>query len=228
VEELAICTWLWGGKYDPSYVEKLYRGIQRHLKRPHRFLCMTERDRIANFSSGIERHAIKDPELTRVQGCFARLRMFDKGWQHNRAFTGPIVCMDLDVVITGELDPLFNRKEPLVVLSGANSMNPCPYNNSIFMFQPGAHPELWSDFSMDAAVKIRQHKFPDDQGWFWHKVPNAAKWKAGSLSGIYAFGKPGWPRGEQLPSDARMVAFPGARDPAQYANLHWVREHWVN
>lgn len=223
---LAICTWLWGNKYDERYVEKLRAAVGRNLKQPHRFLCMTERDRIANFSSGIERHAIKDPELLLHRGCFARLRMFDRGWQHNRNFDGPIVCLDLDIVITGLLDGLFNRKEPIVLLEGANSTNPCPYNNSVFMFQVGAHPELWNEFSPESVAHMRRYEFPDDQGWFWHKLKRPAVWKVGPASGIYAFQKRCWPIGDRLPSGAKIVAFPGARDPQHFQHLPWVKDNW--
>jgi hypothetical protein len=224
---LTICTWLWGSsKYTPIYVDRLYDGIRRNMLQPFRFLLMTERERKIDLRSGIERHAIKDPELLVPPGCFARLRMFDPGWQQNRNIIGSVVCLDLDVIITGPLDQLFKRKEPLVVLQGANSTNPCPYNNSVFMFQAGMHHELWQDFSWQAVANIKQHEFPDDQGWFWHKVPKAATWRVGSFSGIYAFRKPQWPFGDRLPIDAKMVVFPGHRDPAQFTHLSWVKEHW--
>ena len=223
---LVICTWLWGRKYSARYVERLYAGVRKHLKQPFRFLCMTERERICNFSTGIERHAIKDPELTTIAGCFARLRMFDPGWQINRGIEDRVACLDLDMVITGTLDPLFDRSEDLVVLQGANASNPCPYNCSVMMLRKGAHPELWSEFDVAGIRNIPCHQFPDDQGWIWHRVKDAAGWQVGKASGIYAFGKPGWPNGENLPKDARIVAFPGHRDPSAYTRLAWVREHW--
>jgi hypothetical protein len=227
VAVLNIITWLWGEKYNTIYVDRLHAALRYHLKQPFRFLLMTERDRKVLPVAGIERHAIKDEHLTKINGCFARLRMFDRGWQQNRKLEGRIVCLDLDVVITGRLDGVLDRKEPIVLLQGANSMNPCPYNNSVFMFQAGVHQELWDDFSLAAVTYIKQFKFPDDQGWFWHRLNKPAVWKVGSHSGIYAFHKPGWPPGEALPSDAKMVVFPGHRDPSQFTHLPWVRREWA-
>ena len=40
---LVVCTWLWGKKYSPIYVERLHAGLRKHLKQPFRFMCMTER-----------------------------------------------------------------------------------------------------------------------------------------------------------------------------------------
>jgi hypothetical protein len=225
---LAIITWLWGNKYSPEYVWRLHRGVARNLKQPFRFLLMTERERGLDVPAGIERHAIKDPAFCKIPGCFARLRMFNPGWQQARELDGPVVCLDLDIVITGSLDALFAHDDPFVVLHGANSSNPCPYNCSVFMFQPGAYPELWSDFSIPASYKIPFHEFPDDQGWIHHKVPRAAAWHVGPPSGIYAFRKPMWPQGDELPADARIVCFPGKRDPAAFVRqLAWIRQHWV-
>jgi hypothetical protein len=224
---LTICTWLWGNaKYTPIYVERLYEGVRRHLAQPFRFLLMTERERSIELSVGIERCDIEDSEWTIRPGCFARLRMFDPEWQRRQKINGPVVCLDLDLVITGPLDSLFNRDESIVVLEGANSVNPCPFNNSVFMFQSGMHSELWSDFSMDAVRQMKYFEFPDDQGWFWHKLPRAATWKVGPSSGIYSFRKRGWSPGDVLPAGARIVAFPGHRDPAQFTHLPWIKEFW--
>jgi hypothetical protein len=224
---LTVCTWLWGRKYSPVYVERLYAGLRRHLKQSFRFMCLTEPDRIIHFSNGIVRRGIKDPELTRMKGCFARLRMFDPDWQQEYLIDDRLVCLDLDVVITGELDPLFDRPEPLVILQGANIANPCPYNCSVMMMRPGKHAEIWRDFNVNQLDQIPQYDFPDDQGWIWYRAPHAAAWHVGPRSGIYAYKKRAWPLGDLLPADARIVAFPGARDPNQFLHLPWVKEHWL-
>src|SRR5262245_2067424 len=172
---LVICTWWWGEKYPLSYLQRLRAALTRNLKQPHRLLCMTERERRFVLPQGVERHAIKDPALTKFRGCFARLRLFDPGWQHNRGIeTGDrVVCLDLDLVITGGLDDVLSRSEPLVVLTGVNMANPCPYNCSIFSFAAGAHPELWQDFARlewsehTLYRAIKHYEFPDDQGWLW-------------------------------------------------------------
>lgn len=211
---LIVGTWLWGSKYGAHYVERLAAGVARHLKQPHRFVVFHPSD--------------EDEYLTQMPGCFARLRAFDPDWQKAQGIKpgDRIVCMDLDLIVTGHLDPLFDRPEEFVILQGANSSNPCPYNGSLWLLRAGYRPDVWADFSVEAASKIRFDAFTDDQAWFWHKMPKAAGWKAGPQSGVYAFQKTTWPKGEALPRDARVVAFPGWRDPSQYVRLEWVREHW--
>lgn len=94
------------------------------------------------------------------------------------------------------------------------------------MLRAGYRPDVWSDFSLGAADKIPRYRFADDQGWFAHKMPAAAGWQVGPRSGVYAFKKPAWPQGDDLPSDARMVVFPGWRDPSKFMGLPWVKENW--
>ena len=224
---LNIVTWFWGTKYSPKYVERLARGLRRGLMQSHRLVVMTDGRQVL---SGYECHDINEQDLPllNVRGCFARLRMFDPDWQKKLSMQGErIVCVDLDTVITGNLDPLFDRVEPLVILQGANSANPCPYTACLFMLQAGAHPELWQQFSLEAAEKIPKYEFADDQGWMHYLVPGAAAWNTGAESGVWSFRKRGWPSDDVLPSAARMVAFPGGRDPSQFVKLPWVRDHWV-
>jgi len=212
---LSICTWWWGDKYGPEYVARLSAGLARHMTEPYRFFVEQPQ------------HG-PDAGLLEVAGCFVRLRMFDPSWQEVMGVKDRLVCIDLDSIVTGDLAPLFDRHEPFVILQGANAANPCPYNGSLMMLRAGAHPEVWSEFSIAASRSIPFHAFPDDQGWLAHKVPNAAGWKAGPESGVYAFEKPCWPtsKGNALPADARLVCFPGWRDPAKFTHLDWVKENW--
>jgi len=224
MDELTITSWLWGNKYSQSDVAKLYNGLKRNLKQSFRFILFSQRD--MNIK-GVECRSIWDKNLISIKGCFVRLRMFDPVFQEKHKITGRFVCIDLDTVITGNLDPIFNRTEPFVILQGANSLNPCPYCGALIMVRAGAYPGLWSDFSLEAIDKIPFYEFPDDQGWIHYKVPDAAGWKAG-VNGVYAFKKPGWPSGTDcLPRDARMVTFNGWRSPAKFSTLDWVQRNWV-
>jgi hypothetical protein len=110
-------------------------------------------------------------------------------------------------------------------MQGVNLSNPCPFNGSLWMLRAGYRPDVWDDFTLAKLDKIERHEFPDDQGWFWHMIPEAAGWR--SSSGVYAFHKGGWPGGDDLPKGACFVAFPGRRDPAQFTHLRWVKEHWL-
>ncbi len=221
---LVITTWLWGGKYDEGYVVKLANGIRRNLRQDYRFVCFTDYPR--KFPEGIAQTTIPNHELCDIKGCFARLRLFDPEIQ-KRLSASRIVNIDLDAIVTGGgIDKIVDRPEPFVILGGANSSNPCPFNGSIWSLAAGYRPDVWADFSLDKARSVPFYEFPDDQAWFHHKMPDAATWKAGPDSGVYAIKKPGWPKGDGLPDDAKLVVFPGSRDPSKFINLPWVAKHW--
>lgn len=209
---LHIGTWLWGQKYPSHYVEKLERAVARNT---------------TDFVFHVWQPLEYDEYLTRIQGCFARLRTFDPEWQKAQGIEegDRIVCLDLDMVITGELNKVFDRPEPFTILQGVNASNPNPFNGSVWMLKAGYRPDVWSDFSLEKAKRIPWFMFPDDQAWFHHMMPDAAAF--GPETGVYAFCKNGWTTGAGLPTNARIVAFPGHRDPAQFTHINWVRKHWA-
>lgn len=212
-----VVTFRWGDKYGPGYVEKLKVGVARNLKAPHRFLCIGDDIPIEN------------PELLSVRdGCYARLRCFDPEWQARHGISR-LVWLDLDVVITRSLDPLFDRDDPLVVLRGGH-FNPNPINGSVLMLRAGAHPEIWSDFTperAEAVSTVNNFWRGSDQTWIAHKMPaDTPGWT--HADGVYGFGKPGWPSGRtRLPENARIVIFPGKRDPADMLDIDWIRQNWA-
>lgn len=210
---LHIVTWSWGSKYPSHYVERLAAGVRRNLKQEHRFI--------------VARPSPQDEHLTHIKGCFARLRMFDPAWQESHGIKPGerVVNLDLDLVVTGPLDDLFDRPEDFVILQGIHSANPCPYNGSVWMLRAGYQPDVWTDFSVDAAAAVPFFEFPEDQAWLAAKIPGAAAF--GPRNGVFGFKKPGWPACDKLPLGAKIVAFPGARDPSQFGHLDWMKANWA-
>lgn len=209
---LIVSTWSWGSKYGPEYLERLKAGVARNLSLPYEFRVFHPEP--------------EDMHLTAIPGCFARLRVFDPEWQARQGINegDRIVCLDLDLVVTGVLDDLFSRPEHFAILSGVNSANPCWANGSVWWTTAGYRPDVWSDFSLEAANKLLAYEFADDQLWLADKLPDAGRITL--EDGVYAFQKPGWPKGEALPRNARIVAFPGWRDPSGWTHLPWIKEHW--
>ncbi len=222
---LAFVTFIWGDKYAHSYVTRLYDGVARNYGGEFKFIVVTDIPR--HIPRKVIKTPMLDPHLCDVPGCFARLRVFDPQWQKAHGIDDRLVQIDLDAVVTGRLDELVaDRGNGFTILKGINTTNPCPNNGSVWMLKAGYRPDVWSDFSLDNYKRqgVPFHSFPDDQGWFHHKMPDAAAF--GPATGVYGFKKEGWPDGDDLPDNAKIVAFPGFRDPENFKHLEWVKTHW--
>ena len=225
---LFVCTWLWGDKWNPVYAERLFAGLYRNIEQRFRSVLITDSGATAGadivYPLGPEHHM-----LLQTPGCLARMELFDRDLQAQiGASVGDrIVNIDVDAVITGQLDPLFDRDAEFTIMQGYNQTNPCPFNGSLWMFRAGERHDVWEDFSLDAFERynVPIHSIPDDQGWLHYKFPKADAYT--TADGVYAFKKIGWKKGRRkLPLDARLVAFPG-RDPAKYLECDWIRQHWL-
>lgn len=239
MDVLTIVTYCWGAKYPELYVKRLAAGVKRNLAQPYQFVCVTDCKRPPIAGVRYVRMPAEDEHLTKVKGCFARLRLFDPAFQQSIGADDRIVNMDLDAVVTGPLDALFEESASFRCLRGINTTNPLPSNGSLWMVAAGHHQNVWKQFSVEAAARIPYHSFPDDQAWFdhmlpWfhHALPGTKSSDYGPHCGVYGFRKKGWcmrdgsHAGESLPENARFVAFPGWRDPSKFTDLPWVKEHW--
>ena len=90
---LTVWTLCWGDKYDPYYVQRLKREVAKNLTIPHRFVCITEQD--------IEGVATVPP-INDLPGWWGKVNVFVMGTEQN-------LFLDLDVVITGNLDALVDE-----------------------------------------------------------------------------------------------------------------------
>src|ERR1051325_2542715 len=147
---LFVCSWLWGTKWGTEYPERLFAGVRRNLKQPHKLVLISDQSEAfgADLLSSIDETDL--PLLTRP-GCLVRMRVFDAEWQQRiGAKRGDrIVNIDVDAVVTGDLDPIFDRDDEFTIMQGFNSTNPCPFNGSLWMFRAGERHDVFDDFSFE-------------------------------------------------------------------------------
>ena len=137
----------WGTKFGPEYPNRLHAMVSRHLKRPHRFICMTDDAR--GMSAGIEARPL--PDFDDPGGP-------ERGWRKISTFrrplfdlVGPTLFLDLDIVIVDSIDPLFDHAgEFLIIKDWVRPWRPTG-NSSVYRFEVGAHPELLDRFQREAA-----------------------------------------------------------------------------
>jgi hypothetical protein len=219
---LTVLTWLWkqpGGrtKFTTEHVAIWADMLRRNLSMPHRIACVTSE---WDLPEGVER--IDPPgEFEDVQpkwgprkpNCYRRLSMFRKDAAD--IFGERFVCMDLDCVIGGPLDPLFDRPEDLVLFKGTAPDR--PYNGSLMLIRAGCRPDVYEKFNQAAASKANEKFVGSDQAWLAHvlgwRVPT---WR--ERDGVFWYGP--LYKAVARKHTPRVLFFPGKIKPWTIAPIH--------
>jgi hypothetical protein len=245
---VSAAAWRWGNKYPVNYVNILFHSIRRNLspKTQLQFICISDDDRgLDPAIDWLPIQLLPPPAIEAIavmDGCYARLVVFDPDFPNilNSAGIEPpkrLTVFDLDAVVCGPMDALFMRQEPFIIAQGIHYLH-TKFNGSLIQLKLGYRPDVWTDFSVEAARPFTYHQSPEgdlvyqstDQSWLFHKFGGRAAQFTPRGSGVYGYGKPGWPQGgTALPANARIVFFPGQRDPKDpvlQEKLPWIKEHW--
>lgn len=243
---MIFTTWKWGAKYDAEYVYRLSRMLRRYQQgRGPTLVCFTDDPAILSgpYRDGvlpldIGRLGPKTAGLLRYSdGCYARLWLFsteavdvmDSWFGVSR-----VINLDLDCVVVDDLEPLITRPVPLSITHGIHYLD-TKYNGSMIVHDLGTRPQVWDEFDIERAERVAwrpsgpsQVYQGTDQSWLWHILgPDVDRLTP--ADGVYGYTKPGWPRDGALPDNARIVFFPGSRDPGQPATQAaspWIKEFW--
>lgn len=240
---LDVVCWKWRPKkgyrssFGPATVNVLRRMVARNLTLPHRFSCITDDAKGIDPDIRIiplwDTHAaVPNPSSPLNPSCYRRLRMFS---QEAASLIGErIVSMDLDMVVTGDLTPLFDRDDDFVIWGG-QTVQPgvarpyCWFNGSLMMLRAGTRRKVWETFDPHRSPRQAHQSgsHGSDQGWIAYCLgPGEKTW--GAADGVYSYRNHILPSG-RLPTDARLVAFHGRVDPwdkATQARYGWIREHY--
>lgn len=231
---LTVCCWRWGHKYPVSHVAKLQSMLSRHLTVPHRLVCLT--DKPNELPAGVIPAAL--PKQLPFDGkCLRRMWLYSA----KAARLGDrLLQLDLDVVITSNIDHLALRPEPFVIWkSDSNWKDKWAYNATVMLITPGAKDDVWQRFAKnpkgifdEAEADGWGPKVNSDQAIACYLMKDQQVPVFTENDGIYAYrvfaGKHG-DRGERLPDGCKLVSFHGPRDPG-IAELQkkspWIRTHW--
>jgi len=231
---LTVLSWKWGAA-QAEHVNIHKRMIARTLKRPHRYLCVTDDTRgvqAETFPLWDDLSTLVSPHGVDKPSCYRRLKIFDPETTRAMGIRDDdiVLSIDLDVVAIKDLDFLLSRGGDAdfigwIIHCGWHHRT---VNGTIFMLRAGRLPHIWHQFDPAKSPAIARHSgyFGTDQGWL---SLNLAHW-------------PGWTREDgvvpftgdlahrsALPPHTRLVSFHGTRKPwdeyVQKAHP-WILEHW--
>lgn len=253
---ISVVTFKWKPKpgyrsnFMSGHVNVLRRMVARHYQKPHRFLCITDDPKgldkeIEAIPLWDDHASIPNPTWPDGPSCYRRLKVFSKEFE---AIAGPrFVCMDIDMVITADLSPIFDRTEPFLVFK--THLPNIPVCGSMFMMDAGSQSFVWEQFDpkTSPALASRAGCRGSDQGWLtycYRGLDAIPGW--GEKEGVYSYmqlapklnlKRRGYgafqhrvtlPKGP-LPPDARIVVFTGKPDPWDHLAREqspWIDEHY--
>lgn len=183
-DRVNILTLKWGRLYSADYVNRIYRGVRRHLKRPFRFVCAT--DIAEGLDEGIE--AVSLPEKPKeLVNCYSydskwwpniyvKLCVFRKGFA---ALEGPTLFLDIDQIITGDLDCFFDyRPGEFCIIKNWIELRkrlfrkvPFCGNSSCFRFDAGDRSDyIYRKFIEEIDFALDDRRFTTEQAYMTHAV----------------------------------------------------------
>ena len=234
---LTIMTWYWRQsdnkcEYSPQCVNTWAAMMRRHLTIPHRLVCVTD------HPEGIEIDTIPLPkqfdkirshkwdEAKGAPQCYRRLTLFSPDAAQIFG-AGRFVSMDMDCVVTANIDHLFQRDDDFIMFQGTAAKR--PYNGSMVMMTAGARTQVYERMQSDgmALVNAAQEKYlGSDQAIISYVLgPGEAVW--GKDEGVY-FWSPKFKRTYQSrpPGNMSLLFFPGYPKPWQALEYPYIRHHW--
>jgi hypothetical protein len=128
--------------YRVEHVTKLRKGVSTHLPTPHRFVCLTDIPGDVT-AAGVEAITLPAPWA----GWWSKINLFAPN-----LLIGPVLYLDLDSLVTGDLTPLVRTSEGITMV--ADFYSPHMMNSSAMAWN-GDFSAIWHAFSRDSATLSR-------------------------------------------------------------------------
>lgn len=192
-----------------EYVNALFRGVVHNTKRPLQFICLTDDlMRAKEYAFGITLR----PLPLGLKGWWNKLAMF----RPTMLPRGPIVYLDLDTIITGNIDALLEYRGKFAMLRDFMRPTSSPVGSGVMAWDNRQSLGIWEAY--EAAGRKADEEGDQE---FIAKHLEHVDLLQNFMDGVYSYKvhcKDG------LPSDARVVCFHGQPRPHQ-VNDEWVTKH---
>jgi len=223
--QTVICM-KWGERYGADFVNRLYNSIQRNTQRKTRLVCFTD-DR-TGINENVQCEPIPEinlpPEL--IFTPWRKLTM----WKYPLAdLEGDILFLDLDLVITGSLDDLFDY-EPgrFCVIRNWTQPKAGIGNTSCFRFPAGKYTHIFDDLLTKRAEILGKYRI--EQLYISREIDDMVFWPTIWCASFKHTLLPRWPmnffKTPRLPKDTRIVAFTGKPDQDEAVKGRWPVKAW--
>lgn len=242
-DELTFVAWKWHGPdperaFPSQAVNVLYAMLARHYHAPFRLVCLTDDPKgIRSDVHTLDLPRTKADTLRAPQYSTSTAKLFPSCYRRLWLFSeeaiqlGPrLCCIDLDVVILGDITALLRRHAAVEFVGWADAkFGWSKIAGGLWLHTPGTRQDVWDDFDVvtsPALAKAAGHK-GSDQAWLSYKLhpPAACLTQA---DGVF---KLNWLKkaGTHPPPGVKMVFTVGTQPPWHDATIRahrWILQHW--
>ena len=211
----------WGSRYGYEYVNRLYKSIKKHTQRSTKLYCFTD------DSTNIDKNIICKP-LPKISLpetiAYTPWRKMSL-WQYPLYdLKGDILFLDLDLVITGNLDRFFDFKPGFYcVIENWTQLGQNIGNTSCFRFPIGKYASIFKEFQNNPSKYWK--KYHIEQIYLSAQIKDQVFWPTEWCKSFKHNLLPSWPlriwKPANLPQDTSIVAFTGKPDPDDVINGYW-------
>ena len=220
----------WGTLYGSEYVNRLYHMVRKNTTGELRFICLTDNPKgITEEVQCLNCPEVNIPTPNNMRG-WRKLSLYAKS-SELFGLTGVWFYLDLDVVVTGSLDPFFEYKTeaPFVVMQNWTQPGKGIGNTSAYRFLIGNDDYLLKNLLENH--KSIFTKFNNSQTYISRSIKSLEFWPDEWCVLFKVQCLPPWParfwRTPTPPPTARVVAFPGVPNPHQALIGEWpVKALW--
>ena len=217
----------YGDKYPVEYVQKLYNMVTRNTTLHINFFVFTDHVKMEKMIDG-NINVSQFPEHD-IEGWWNKLQLF-----HPKvSLPGDTLYMDLDVVITDNIDCFFEY-EPEADFIGMNDFNPDTkiFNSSIMKFKPEAMKDaLWQPF---IAKRLEMTRLAGDQNVISnliYKAPTTRSFPDSWTQSYKWYDRSGtrYHKGKwtfEHNGESLVTVFHGEPNPHQ-SEQEWVKKAWI-
>ena len=205
-----VITLKHGNKYSSRYVNILHARI-KHFNPHYEFVCYTDN------TNGLDPE-IRTRELDTTLGLYG---WWFKTWILNQQLPGPNIFLDLDVLITGSLEPFLVPYTGLGIIQNGRGIN------SSIMTWRNRVPWVWSVFDSQRDYHLAQKPPYGDQ-----EIIELAQ-QRGLVLDYFNQQMVAWLRvaregggARNLNNTTRAIICKGPRNPHDHPNHELVRQFW--
>ncbi len=211
---VTVCT---GRAYGLEYLDKMHSMLERHLTMPKAFYCVTDRTVVEGWQ------VITPPEVF----C----SWWDKLWLYSDCMpAGPLLYLDLDQVITGDITEIVTEclKHPVSCYADHLGWEGVKLGTAFLTFEAGSLKTVFDAFYADKEaimdrfanggdqVYVGRQLNPESIYYFNEHFPSGTV-KSYRLDDVETGG---------IGPETRIVNFHGYPKPADIPEDALIKEHW--